>query len=114
MDAVHADEQMNDSRSPSPVTASIFTGFKPTRRGGLGKRVNAWHQRPVTSLLCPGDIDLGLLFNTNGFMLEGVSTNCFSALSRTSKTMFVGVVELDCSRYQRVPGDGKPAAGISG
>ena len=97
VDAVHADEQMNQFTLArhGPAARPYSADCKPTSQAKQKNCVNAWRASTPVHRSTPSptavDIDLGLLFNTNGFMLEEKRRQPPShvfTLSRTNETIF--------------------------
>lgn len=124
VDAVHADEQMNQfTIAQSQVGYADRILLTKTDVAGeaekLRERLARINARAPVYTVTHGDIDLGLLFNTNGFYAgrkRRQHQTAFPFYRGQTKRYFV-----DCGgtglpgRYQRsFPGDGKPAAGIGG
>lgn len=104
VDAVHADEQMNQftiAQSQVGYADRILLTKNRRRRRSRKNCVNAWRAstpRAPVYTVTHGDIDLGLLFNTNGFMLEEnvVSTKPrFHFIADKQNDISSIVVELD-------------------
>ena len=124
VDAVHADEQMNQfTIAQSQVGYADRILLTKTDVAGeaekLRERLARINARAPVYTVTHGDIDLGLLFNTNGFYAgrkRRQHQTAFPLYRGQTKRYFV-----DCGgtglpgRYQRsFPGDGKPAAGVGG
>lgn len=95
VDAVHADEQMNQfTIAQSRVGYADRILLTKTDVAGeaekLRERTARINARAPVYTVTHGDIDTGLLFSTNGFMLEETSSapNRVSTLSRINKTIF--------------------------
>ncbi len=104
VDAVHADEQMNQftiAQSRVGYADRILLTKNRRRRRSRKNCVNALariNARAPVYTVTHGDIDLGLLFNTNGFMLEEnvVSTKPrFHFIADKQNDISSIVVELD-------------------
>ncbi len=103
MDAVHADEQMNQfTIAQSQVGYADRILLTKTDVAGeaekLRERLARINARAPVYTVTHGDIDLGLLFNTNGFMLEEnvVSTKPrFHFIADKQNDISSIVVELD-------------------
>jgi G3E family GTPase len=118
VDAVHADEQMNQfTIAQSQVGYADRILLTKTDVAGdsekLRERLTRINSRAPIYTVTHGDIDLSQLFNTNGFMLEeNVTANRASTLWPISKTTWRRLWWSWITRWisARFPRDGKPAA----